>query len=182
MRNSAIPGLPARPKISVIGYSGSGKSTLAGFLSERLSVPVLYLDTVQFLPGWAERGREEKLAIVRGFLDSNAENGWVIDGNYTKLEQERKLAESDLIVFLSFNRLSCFLRAYKRSRQYKNKTRPSMTEGCDEKFDREFKKWILLDGRNKERRERFKGIIEKYPEKSVVIKNQKQLDRFMQSI
>ena len=182
MNKASRAELSARPKISVIGYSGSGKSTLAGFLGERLSVPVLYLDTVQFLPGWEVRSGEEKLAIVRDFLDTNDKNGWVIDGNYTKLEQERKLNESDLIVFLSFNRISCFLRAYKRSRRFKNKSRPSMTEGCNEKFDLEFIKWILLDGRNKERRERFKGIIEKFPEKSVVIKNQKQLDRFMQSI
>lgn len=169
-------------KIAVIGYSGSGKSTLAAFLSERLNIPVLYIDTVQFKPGWVVREHEEKLDIVRAFLDENSENGWVIDGNYTKLEYERRMAEADLIVFMNFNRISCFMRAWKRARRFKGKTRPSMTVGCDEKFDHEFRMWILRDGRKKAARKRYAALVEKYHEKAVVIKDQKQLDRFMTSI
>ena len=174
--------LPPRPKIAIIGYSGSGKSTLAQLLSERLSLPVLYVDTIQFLPGWVEREREEKLALMRGFLEANDKTGWIVDGNYSNLEFERRMKEADLIIFLNFNRVDCFIRAYKRSRAYKNKTRPSMTEGCDEKFDGEFKKWLLLEGRSKKRGMRFKETIAKYPEKSVVLKNQRQLDKFKESV
>ena len=66
-------------KIAIVGYSGSGKSTLAKFLSEKLNLPVLYLDTVHWLPGWQERPKEETKAIVAKFLDEN--KGWVIDGS-----------------------------------------------------------------------------------------------------
>lgn len=175
-------GLPKRPKIAVIGYSGSGKSTLAEFLGERFSVPVLYVDTIQFLPGWVVREADEKLALMRSFLDENSENGWVIDGNYTKLEYERRLEEADLIIFMSFSRIACFIRAYRRSRDFKNKTRPSMTEGCDEKFDREFRRWILHDGRKRAIRKRYKSTVRTYAEKSVVIKNQRRIDRFKESV
>lgn len=46
-------------KTAVIGYSGAGKSTLAGTLGDIYGCPVLYLDRIQFLPGWEERDREE---------------------------------------------------------------------------------------------------------------------------
>ena len=42
-------------KIAILGTSGSGKSTLAKRLGERYGLPVLYMDTVHFLPGWVER-------------------------------------------------------------------------------------------------------------------------------
>ena len=54
-----------------------------------------------------------------------------------------------------------------------------MTEGCEEKFDTEFRRWLLWDGRTKKRRARFNGVVKSYPDKCVVIKNQSQLDRFV---
>ena len=99
-------------KIAIVGYSGSGKSTLARFLSEKLSAPVLYLDTVHWLPGWQERPREQTREIVKNFL---AENGaWVIDGSYCKVHYERRMDEADTIIFLNFNRFTCLHRAFKR--------------------------------------------------------------------
>ena len=61
----------------------------------------------------------------------------------------------------------------------KNTTRPDMAEGCNEKMDLEFAMWILRDGRTKRTRERYKNIQEKYGAKTVVIKNQKELDTFI---
>lgn len=51
-----------------------------------------------------------------------------------------------------------------------------MTEGCDEKIDFEFVRWILWDGRKKRHRARYRKAPEKYPEKTVVVKNQRQID------
>ena len=88
-------------KISVLGFSGSGKSTLAGALGRRYGVPVLHLDRVQFAPGWVERPLDAKVADVQRFLDGHGDDGWVIDGNYAALLQERRLEESDRIVILA---------------------------------------------------------------------------------
>jgi thymidylate kinase len=57
-----------------------------------------------------------------------------------------------------------------------------MAEGCNEKFDFEFIKWILWEGRSKKARKRYKDVISKYPKKIIVIKNQKQLDRYQKCI
>ena len=165
-------------KIAVIGYSGSGKSTLAKFLSGVYGVKVLYLDTVHWLPDWKERTTEESRKIVEDFLNAEAERGWVIDGSYGKLCFERRIEEADKIIFLNFNRFVCMRRAFKRNKEYKGRSRESMTEGCPERINWSFFWWLLWAGRVKRRRDKFKRIVEKYADKTVVLKNQKQLDLF----
>ncbi len=166
-------------KIVITGYSGSGKSTLCRMLCKQYRVPALHMDTVQFLPGWEIRTETDKQNIVSSFLDSNPD-GWVIDGNYSKLSFERRAAEADIIIQMLFGRISCLLRCVRRYRRYKGKSRPDMTEGCNEKLDFEFVKWILWEGRSKKIRNRYKLIRKQYPEKAVVIKNQRQLDAYLQ--
>ena len=50
------------------------------------------------------------------------------------------------------------------------------------KFDLTFAKWILWDGRRKSAKERYKWLISKYGDKAIVIKNQKQLNTYIESI
>lgn len=167
-------------RIAVIGYSGSGKSTLADILGERYKLPVLHLDSVQFLSGWRERELSEKERIVAEFMRENS--GWVIDGNYRSVLYDERTEQADMIVELLFNRFVCLSRVWKRYRKYKGKTRPDMGEGCPEKLDREFIKWVLKDGRTKEKRQHYMAVRERYPEKTVVFKKQRDLDRFLRKI
>ena len=82
-------------------------------LCKQYRVPALHMDTVQFLPGWEIRAETDKQNIVRSFLDSNPD-GWVIDGNYSKLSFERRAAEADIIIQMLFGRISCLLRCVRR--------------------------------------------------------------------
>lgn len=163
-------------KICVMGYSGAGKSTLAKKLAQRYKTDVLYLDTVHWLPNWEIRSQEEKARIVGEFLDSH--ESWVIDGNYTKLYYERRLKEADEIVLLRLGRWRCLGRVIRRYRRYRGTTRPDLGEGCPEKLDWEFARWVLWDGRKRRARERLRRIREKYPEKTIVLKSQRQIDAF----
>jgi len=167
-------------KIAIIGYSGSGKSTLAYLLAKEYNIDVLHFDTVHFLPNWKIRCHEEKERITKDFLDTHEE--WVVDGNYSNLFYERRMAEADMIILLLFNRFSCFWRAYRRYLKYKNRTRSDMADGCNEKFDLEFARWILWRGRTKRKRERYKRVVSQYGQKAVVIKNQRQLNSFIDGI
>ena len=133
-------------KIAVMGYSGAGKSTLAKKLGRLYDCPVLYLDRIQFEPGWKERNREEAKRMAEEFLNENQDTGWIIDGNYAKFCQERRLEEAHLIVFMDYTRRICLWQAVKRYLEYRDKTRESMAEGCREKIDWDFVKWILRDG------------------------------------
>ncbi len=167
-------------KIAVVGYSGSGKSTLAKALGERYDCQVLHLDRVHWLPGWRERSREEETKLVAAFLDER--DSWVVDGNYFALSYERRLREADRIVFMNFNRFSCLRRVFRRFRQHRGKNRESMTEGCAEKIDFEFVRWILWTGRKKKYRNRYREVVKAYPEKTTVIGSQRELTAFMRNL
>lgn len=162
-------------KICVMGYSGSGKSTLASFLARLWRQPALHLDQVQFTAGWRERDRAEALDIVTRFMEAR---DWVIDGNYTGFLQKERLEQADLIVFLDFRRLSCLWRVLRRRPRFAGRTRDSMAPGREEKVDFAFILWILWKQRAKEPGH-FRSIIDTYRPKTVVLKNQRQLDDFM---
>ena len=166
-------------KIAVMGYSGSGKSTLARALGQKLSLPVLYLDTVQFEPGWRERDRGEAKAMVKEFM---AKDRWVIDGNYTDFYFAERLNDADMIIFLNFPRIICIYRVFKRYFQNKGKTRESMAEGCIEKIDLEFVRWVLYEGRCKRIRENFKKAVNTYGNKAIILKNKRDVLRFLDNI
>ena len=161
-------------KIAIIGYSGSGKSTLARKLAEQYHLPVLHFDTVQFLPNWEIRPEEEKAAMTEAFLDNH--DSWVIDGNYSKLSFERRMEEAEVIIQLRFNPLSSLCRVTRRYLTYRESIRPDMAEGCKEKLDWEFITWVLWKGRSKASRQRYGAVLAKYPHKTIVVKNQRQLD------
>ena len=165
-------------KIAVLGYSGSGKSTLARELGALYRLPVLHLDSVQFLPGWQTRDREEARGMVRVFLDTHTE--WVIDGNYRRFDQEERLEQADLIVLMLFPRMVSLFRCWKRYRKYKNTTREDMSPGCNEKLDAEFVRWILWEGRTRGVRAHYRRIAKQYAEKTVILRSQRQIDRFLE--
>lgn len=166
-------------KIAILGYSGCGKSTLAKYLQAYYHIPLLYLDTVQFVANWKERDREEAISIVAKFMENQ---DWIIDGNYTSLLQAERLEQADHIIYMAFSRWNCLFRAYRRYRRNKNTSRESMAAGCDEKMDFEFIWWILYKGRTPEKKHYYDAILNKYCEKSIVLKNQRELDNFMKKI
>ena len=163
-------------KIAVIGYSGSGKSTLARKLAEQHCLEVLHLDSVFWLPGWIRRSREEMREIVSRFLDSH--DGWVIDGNYSRICFERKIEEADRILLLQFSALNCLWRVWKRYHKYKGCTRADMGEGCPERFDLEFLLWVW--NYNKRNRQRNYQLLEQTTHaQKIVLKNRRAVKKFL---
>lgn len=160
-----------------MGYSGSGKSTLAKKYGERYGIEVFHLDTINFDAGWVERTYEEKERDIRTFLDAHED--WVIDGNYTRYFLDERTKKADTIILLLFSPLSCLCRAIRRYLTFRGKSRPDMKEGCPEKLDREFIMWILRDGRTDKIKKVYRDIAERYPQKTVIIRDQRQLDRYM---
>ena len=167
-------------KYLVMGHSGSGKSSLTKLISGIKHIPLLYLDCVHFESDWKARNDEEARKIVKDFMDKN--ESWVIDGNYFKFELEERVKQANVIVYLNFNRISCLIRAYKRYFKYKGKERESISKGCYETMDAEFISWILKEGRTKERINMFNEIVKTPNKIIVVIKNQKELNKFINTL
>lgn len=162
-------------RISIMGLSGSGKSTLARALGDQLHIPVLHLDTVQFLPGWKNRPLDEQLGMVSDFLDEH--ESWVIDGNYTNLLVDRRLRESDCIIILLFNRVTRVRRVIARARRYRGAARPSMTPGCAERINAEFLWWVAYRGCDRTHMQYYRDVAASHAS-VVVLRTQRELDRW----
>jgi adenylate kinase family enzyme len=125
-------------KIAVIGSSGAGKSQLSRSMGEILGLPVIHLDKEYWLPGWTEPPKEEWRSRVEELVKGDR---WIMDGNFGGT-MEIRLATADSIVFMDLPRSLCVWRTFKRVITYRKETRPDMADGCNEKFDLEFLKWI----------------------------------------
>lgn len=163
-------------KIQIIGYSGSGKSTLAKLLANYYNIPYLHLDNVHFYGNWQERTLDLENEMVDNFLKDN--ENWVIDGNYSKVGSAR-FNISDITIFLNYNRFYCYKMCKKRYKSNLNSSRESCP--CVEKFDLEFKKWILYKGRTKKRKNKHIENLNKTNGLKLVFKKKKELNTWLLS-
>lgn len=125
-------------KILIIGCSGAGKSTLAVLMGKKFNLPVVHLDRLWWLPNWVERSREDFDLLLDKEL---AKSKWIIDGNFSRTF-ERRLQCADFCIYLDYPTQLCVDSAKKRAEIFCGRSRPDMTEGCNEKFDEEFESWI----------------------------------------
>lgn len=126
----------------VIGGAGSGKSTLAIMLGEKTGLPVVHMDKMYWLPGWVERDRPEMQQMARDAADGDE---WIIDGNNSATIHYR-LDRADALIFLDIHILKRLWRVIWRSITSYGKVRPDMQEGCPEKFDWDFLKFVMRYG------------------------------------
>lgn len=161
-------------RILLIGSGGSGKSTLARQLGARTGLPVIHLDREFWRPGWVETPRTEWLARVEVLL---REPEWIMDGNYGSTLGIR-FAAADQVVFLDFPRLACLWGVGRRIARSWGRTRPDMADGCPEKLDLSFLRWIWMFPRRE--RVRILETMAEYPDRRVVVlKNRRAVRKWL---
>lgn len=142
----ATPALLRR--VAVIGSPGGGKSTLATALARATGLPLIHLDREHWRANWTEppeaewQMRNRELAV---------RERWIIDGNYGSTLHAR-LDRATMVVWLDLPTLVCLQGALRRAIRYRHGGRPDMTEGCPERWDFEYLKfihYIALFRRNK---------------------------------
>ena len=72
--------------------------------------------------------------------------------------------------------------AFKRNIEYKGRVRESMANGCTERMDRWFFLWVVFNQYSKKRKNMFKSIKEKYPDKTVILRSRKKLNHYLKFI
>lgn len=165
-------------KILIVGSGGAGKSTLAKEIGRRLNLPVIHLDAHYWKAGWVHMEFPEWDEKVMEFLEGEA---WVMDGNYAKTLPMR-LDRADTAIFLDASRMKCIYRIFKRRVQYHNKVREDIGEGCPEKLDLEFVKWVW--DYNKRSGETVKAILEeaKSRKKIIMLKSKRDIKNFLNTL
>ena len=164
-------------RILIIGCSGSGKSTLARALREKLGLPLVHLDQLWWKKGWKNVTREEfdsRLALALNM------DQWIIDGNYSRT-MEIRLEKCDTIIYLDFSRWTCLWGAVSRYLHNLGKVRPDMPAGCIERLDWDHLKFIW--NFNKSNRIRnYTWIGKTKHAKAIVLKNRKEVRRFLETL
>lgn len=156
-------------KIAIMGYVGSGKSVLARNLSKKYDIPKLELDDIAFDLNWKAVDRQKILPEIQAFMDLDS---WIIDGNYDDLLQEQRLAMADHIIFVMLPRIQCLFRALRRTKERK-------AAGYQNDINPWFIRFLLFDCRNCERKKSYNAILNQYSNKCVVLKSQRDIDRFI---
>ena len=159
-------------RIAVLGFAGSGKTYLSDYIAEKKSIPVLHLDDVKWNKEWKPVDDAFVLPTVAAFM---AKDDWIIDGCYTYLMIDERLRNADEIVLLLLPRITCFFRALRRARQRRK-------DGYINDINLWFVKFILFGCRNRERRDYYAGISEKYRDKTVVLRTRKHVREYIKRI
>ncbi len=159
-------------KTAVLGYAGSGKTYLSDYIAKNKNIPVLHLDDIKWDKQWKP---VDDLLVLPQVSDFMAKDSWIIDGYYDYLYYNERLESADLIVLLLLPRLTCFYRAVKR-------TKLRRQDGYKNDLNWWFVKFTLFGCRNKERRQTYAEIAEKYKDKTVVLKSQRQVSEFIKNI
>ncbi|MFC3323107.1 hypothetical protein [Mesorhizobium cantuariense] len=122
-----------------MGCSGSGKSTLARALSTKLDLPYISMDRSFFwLPGWILREQSTIRLMVAEAVEAER---WIMDG--TGLNTfDLRLPRTDVVLWLRMPRMTCFVGVLRRWVHYWRQSRPDMADGCPERLDIEFLRYI----------------------------------------
>ena len=164
-------------RIMIIGCGGAGKSTLARQLGAKLNLPVVHLDKLFWRPGWEQISREEFDRLHREAL---AQERWIMDGNFDRTMDER-IKRCDTAIYLDFSRFACLMGVCKRVLTTYGKVRPDMGEGCPERIDWEFLKWVWDFNKNK-REKNYRLLNESEGVETIVLKNRRAVKRFLKSL
>ena len=161
-------------RVIIIGCGGAGKSTLAQKMGQKTGLPVVHLDKLFWKPGWVESAPEEIDGKIRQELDKPQ---WIMDGNFNRTLPMR-VARADTVIYLDFSRMACLLGVLKRVLTTYGKVRPDMGEGCPERIDFEFLKWVWNYNKNKRERN-YRLLNEAEHAETIVLKNRRAVKKFL---
>ncbi len=124
-------------RICIIGNCGSGKSTLAQQIALANNMPLIHIDKLYWRPNWVRVPKEDVRSSVENIC---AGETWVFDGN-NKSTFNLRFNRADCVIFLDYNPFFCCFRAIKRA--LTTTSRPDMADGCQERINLPFYKYIL---------------------------------------
>jgi len=162
-------------RIIIIGNCGSGKSTFSKKLNRHLNLELIHLDNLFWKPNWKETPKQEWKDIVQKIIQKD---NWIIDGNYNSTLDIR-VKRADTIIFLDIPRSICLWNASMRviKGKYFKVDRDDIANGCKERFNLSFYKWIW--NYNKNVRQRYLNLLNslKNEKEIIIFKNYSEVNK-----
>lgn len=129
-------------KIVVVGVSASGKSSFARELGAKTNLPIIFVDSIMWKPGWNYIGDEE---TAKQLDKESAGSEWIIEGYITKNARAFIFERADTIIYLDYSSIVSSWRYIKRWWKHRKNPRPEL-EGSPEKFSFKFLKLVWTKG------------------------------------
>ncbi len=136
---------------------------------------VCHLDKLWWLPGWKTDSRENFDAKLDVELKKPE---WIIDGDYSRTLPER-LKYADTVIFLQYSRWVCLAGALSRIFRMRGKVRIDMSEGCPERLDREFLRYIW--NFNASEGPKLEAALRSFRGRIIRLKSRRETARFLAS-
>lgn len=129
-------------KIVVVGVSASGKSTFTKKLASKINLPVTFMDSIMWKPGWVYIGDQE---TVKKIKEVSSTQKWIIEGYISKDARTFLFDKADKIIYLDYSGWVSALRYIRRWWKHRKNPRPEL-EGSPEKFSLKFLKLVFTKG------------------------------------
>ena len=106
---------PIGRKIHIAGNSCAGKSTLAQKLADRLDIPLIELDALNWLPDWIGLNDIDPDELERRIAQATAGNGWVVAGSYMNFSRKIFWPRLDTVIWIDLPVPQLLYRMLRRS-------------------------------------------------------------------
>ena len=160
-------------KVIIVGCPGAGKSTFARKLNQITNLPLYHLDMLWHKPDRTNISKEKFDEELKKILKKDK---WIMDGNYQRT-LEMRLKECATAFLLDYPLEVCLSGAQSRI----GKKREDLP-WLEEKFDENFKNWIL--NFEKEKLPQIYDLLDKYKENKniVIFKSREEADNYIKNI
>lgn len=111
---------------------------MARRIAKITNLRLIHMDYFYYHPNWELRDNDD---IIQSVVESIAEDGWVFDGNHSST-YELRAKNAEMIIWVRIPRWRCILNVCHRAWQFRGKTRPDMADGCIERLNWGFIKFI----------------------------------------
>ncbi len=173
--------MKAPKRILILGTTGSGKTTLAAKLSKILRLPHIGLDWIVFKKHWTTRYSDQ--TISKKIKQVIKKQKWIMEGVYSSPWMGKIAKRADLVILLNFPRVVLAKRVTQRFLRKKSSEEKSdkisellqlfqLFKAINNYYKKGFKKGYY----------RHKEFIDKHKAEFISIKNNKQLNKFLEEL